>query len=300
MNTPPCVTQTNILRALLVGIGVFLAALGTVAEVTAADIESPTIGDFMQNNGRVQIIAHRGFSGRAPENTVAAIREAIEVGADMAEIDVSLTADDQIVCLHDDKVNRTTNGKGHIAELTLAEAQRLDAGSWFSPAFAGERIPTLDAVLEAAKGHILLNIEIKPETVESGIAARVVDTVKAHGMQDQVVISSFSPDALAQVHALDEHLLTASLYNRKLHRGIDPGDIVGEANSTMLNINRHYLKEEIRERCLELGIPIGVYTANKRKKMAKLVDMGVHAIFTNHPDLLLEVLEEQTPATETE
>ena len=279
---------------ILGGICVFLAmALCTTAEDTGAGIQSQTVKQFLKSDGRVRVIAHRGFSGQAPENTLAAISEAIEAGADMAEIDVTLTADGKVVCLHDEKVNRTTNGKGKISELSLDKAQSFDAGSWFSPAFAGERIPTLDSVLETAKGHILINIEIKPETVERGVSAKIVDAVTRHGMKDRVLISSFSPEALAQVHALDPAFHTASLYKRKLHRKIDPKVIVGEVASSMLNINRHYLKSEIRERCAELDIPIGAYTANKRRHMEKLLEKEVHAIFTDHPDLLLEVLAEK-------
>lgn len=286
---------------MLLVVGLCLAAaLGCAEELTTVGVDSQTVDQFLEDNGRVRIIAHRGFSGRAPENTEASIVEAIRIDADMAEIDVTLTADDQVVCLHDEKVKRTTDGKGRISELTLAEAQSLDAGSWFSPAFSGECIPTLDAMLEAAKDRILLNIEIKPETVERGIAAKVVDAVKGHGMQDQVIISSFSPEALTQIHVLDPTLHTASLYNRKLHRGVDPGEIVGEVNSSMLNINRHYLKREMQERCKELSIPVGVYTANSRGKMEKVLDKGVHAIFTDHPDVLQEVLAERTPAAPAE
>lgn len=286
-------SRSRPIQSVLLAFCLGLAAVpGVTAEEAHFGQNSPTIEHFMENDGRVRVIAHRGFSGKAPENTVASIVEAIKVKADMAEIDVSLTADDKVVCLHDEKVNRTTNGKGRIFELTLAEVQSLDAGSWFSAAFKGERIPTLDAMLVAAKDKILVNIEIKPETVEFGIAAKVVETVKRHTMQDMVLISSFSPEALAQVHALDPKIHTASLYNRKIHRGVDPGTIVGEVNSLMLNINSHYLKREIQERCVELGIPIGVYTANSRRKMVKLIDKGAHAIFTNHPDLLLELLAE--------
>ncbi len=285
------------LRTILVGVGLCLApALSTGAEQTDTGARPQTIEQFMRTDQRVRVIAHRGFSGRAPENTLAAFRAAIEAGADMAEFDVTLTADAEVVCLHDEKVKRTTEGRGRISELTLAEAQSLDAGLWFSQAFIGERIPTLDAVLETAKGHILLNIEIKSEAVEGGIAAKVVTAVNEHGMRDLVIISSFSPEALAQVHTLDPALHTASLYNRKLHRDVDPGVIIGEVKSSSLNINRRYLNRKIRERCRDLGIPIGGYTANSRRQMEKLIDMGAHSIFTNHPDVLFEVIAERTPA----
>jgi glycerophosphoryl diester phosphodiesterase len=284
-------------RATLFGVGLCLvAAFGTPDEPEGPGSRPQTIEQFLQLNDRVRVIAHRGFSGEAPENTVVAVRAAIKAGADMAEIDVTLTADDQIVCLHDEKVNRTTNGRGRISDLTLSEAQRLDAGFWFSQTFTGERIPTLDAVLEAAKNNILLNIEIKPETVERGITAKVVEAINKHQMQDLVIISSFSPVALAQVHALDPDLHTASLFKRKLHRKIDPGEILREAKSSSLNINRFYLSRRIRERCQELAIPIAAYNANSRRKMEKLIDKGVHSIFTDYPDLLVEVLAERTPS----
>jgi len=278
-------------HAIFAVVGLYwLLPLAVLAGKDAPATRPQTIGEFLQTNGRVRVIAHRGFSGRAPENTVAAIRAAIEAGADMAEVDVTLTADGQVVCLHDEKLGRTTDGRGRIDEITLAEALRLDAGSWFSPEYAGELVPTLEAVLVAARGQILLNIEIKPSTVDRGVAAKVVELVCEHRVGEEVVISSFSPEALAQVHALDPALHTISLFNRKLHRGVDPAAVVREVNSVALNINRHYLDRKIMDRCQEQGIPVGVYTANKRRQMERLADRGVHSIFTNHPDLLVEVL----------
>jgi len=295
MNLRARFLETRLRRAALVGVVLCLvAAVGTADDLVDPDGRPQTIEQFLQMNSHVRVIAHRGFSGKAPENTVAAIRAAIKAGADMAEIDVTLTADEQVVCLHDEKVNRTTNGKGQIFDLTLSEAQGLDAGFWFSPAFTGERIPTLDAVLEASRNRILLNIEIKPETVERGITAKVVTAVNEHQMQELVIISSFSPEAQAQVHALDPALHTASLFKRKLHRKMDPGEIVRQANSSSLNINRFYLSRRIRDRCRELAIPIAAYNANSRRKMEKLIDKGVHSIYTDYPDLLVEVLAEQT------
>ena len=239
---------------------------------------------------RARVVAHRGFSGAAPENTVAAVRAAIEVGADMAEVDVTLTSDGHVVCLHDEKVDRTTDGKGRITEITLEQVQDLDAGSWFSPSFAGEPIPTLDEVLEVVNGSILLNIEIKTEVVDRGIAAKVVARVREHEMVEQVMISSFSPRALFEVRKLDGTLTTASLFNRKIHRGVDPAKIIAEVGSQALNINRRFFNRSIRQRCAELEIPVGTYTANKPRHMEKLLARGVHAIYTDHPDVLLNLM----------
>ena len=115
-----------------------------------------TAHDVMKPQDQPLVIAHRGFSGVAPENTLAAFRKAIDVGADMFELDVLLSQDEHVVVIHDDTLERTTNGTGKVIDHTLAELQALDAGSWFSPEFAGEPIPTLEDALRLAKGEILV------------------------------------------------------------------------------------------------------------------------------------------------
>ena len=112
----------------------------------------------------VMVVAHRGFSGAAPENTLAAFRMAIEAGSDMIELDVHLSKDGKVVVIHDETQERTTNGQGRVADRPLKEIKGLDAGSWFSPPFAGERIPTLQEVLSLAQGKVPVNIEIKNPT----------------------------------------------------------------------------------------------------------------------------------------
>jgi glycerophosphoryl diester phosphodiesterase len=124
----------------------FLMLIATT--VVGAGDRPTTIQEFYDTQARTRVIAHRGFSAAAPENTIAAVRAAIAVQADMVEIDVTLTADDSIVVIHDEILDRTTDGKGEVSRFTLAELKQLDAGSWFDPSFAGEPIPTLDQVLD--------------------------------------------------------------------------------------------------------------------------------------------------------
>ena len=147
-----------------------------------------TIDEFLAPGGRTWVIAHRGFSGRAPENTLAAISEAIAIGADMAEIDVTLTADDRVVVIHDETLDRTTNGAGRVADHGFDEIRNLDAGSWFAPQFAGEKVPTLEEILDTVKGRILLNVEIKSEAVGRGISDKVAAAIRHRGMADQVIV----------------------------------------------------------------------------------------------------------------
>ena len=141
-------------------------------------------------------IAHRGYSARYPENTLAAFNGAIDAGAHMIELDVCLSKDRHLVVIHDETVDRTTNGTGAVKALTLDQLGRLDAGSWFDPRFNTERLPTLAQVLDAVKGHLLVNIEIKPEAFEAdgpadAVERQVLNLVREKNMLDEVLVSSF-------------------------------------------------------------------------------------------------------------
>ena len=141
-------------------------------------------------------IAHRGIRARYPENTLAAFKGAIDAGAHMIELDVSLSRDRQLVVIHDETVDRTTNGTGAVKALTLNQLCQLDAGSWFDSRFNAERLPTLAQVLDAVKGHLSVNIEIKPEAFETqgpadAVERQVLDLVREKTMRDDVLVSSF-------------------------------------------------------------------------------------------------------------
>ena len=141
-------------------------------------------------------IAHRGISARYPENTLAAFNGAIDAGAHMIELDVCLSKDRHLVVIHDETVDRTTNGTGAVKALTLDQLIRLDAGSWFDPRFNTERLPTLAQVLDAVNGRLMVNIEIKPEAFEAdgppdAVERQVLDLVREKNMLDEVIVSSF-------------------------------------------------------------------------------------------------------------
>lgn len=249
-----------------------------------------TIDAFYETGERTRVIAHRGFSGAAPENTLAAVRAAIDVGAEMAEIDVTMTSDRRVVVIHDSTLQRTTNGGGEVLQFSLADLGQLDAGSWFSRRFIGDRIPTLEAMLAEVDDRILLNVEIKSEAVGLGVVEKVAAAIRARGMTDEVVVSSFSPTALEKMHNIAPEIRTAVLFNKELHVGMDPVDIVTSVGATAFNIGRVRLTPEMLRRCHDNGIPVAVYTVNKKRHMRKTVKMGVDAIFTDHPDRLLDVL----------
>ena len=145
----------------------------------------------------VMVIAHRGASAYAPENTRAAFDLAVRMGLRHIELDVSLTADGQVAVIHDATVERTTNGSGFVAKYTLRELQHLDAGFWFAPEFAGEPIPAYHDLLACYKSRVHLHTELKGRSLE--LAWRVVDLVREHGMEKQVTITSFQWEFLDAV-----------------------------------------------------------------------------------------------------
>lgn len=253
-----------------------------------------TIDEFFRLGERPRVIAHRGFSGVAPENTLAAIRRAIEVGADMVEIDVGLTSDGHVVVIHDETLDRTTDGSGLLSATPFAKVRGLDAGSWFSPEFAGEKVPTLAEVLELVRGEILLNIEIKGEAVtdqvEGGISHQVLELVRERDMLDLIVISSFEPKALKHARRLDSEVKTASLYNREIHRGMSPMEVMTDAGSNGFNISARWLRKKTICASHRHGRPLAAYTVNREGTMKRLIAKGVHALFTDRPDVMIRIV----------
>jgi glycerophosphoryl diester phosphodiesterase len=153
----------------------------------------------------VEITAHRAGATVAPENTVAALRRAIEDGADWAEIDVQLTADGAVVVIHDSDLRRVGGRPGRIGQMTLAEVQQVDVGKWFDPAFAGERVPTLDELITAAGDGIRLNIELKPhgEDEVNRLVGETLGSVRRAGILDRCRICSQSYEALRLAKELE-------------------------------------------------------------------------------------------------
>lgn len=257
-----------------------------------------TIHEFMRLDARPLVIAHRGFSGQAPENTMAAFKRAVEVKADMMELDVLLSKDGRVVVIHDETLERTTNGLGLVADHNYEELAQLDAGTWFHPQFEGEPIPLLRDVLTWAKGKILVNIEIKteawsPNTFE-GVAAKVVTMVDELGMRDRVIISSFDARILKQVRQLDSEIKTAFLYDDEAHGELRPLVFVHDVHADGFNLSKSHVSGSVVEECHADGVPVSVYTVNTPEMMDFILGMGVDAIFTDHPDVMIDLVKEKS------
>src|ERR1700680_1196286 len=172
---------------------------------------------LVQERGRVWVVGHRGAMGHRPENTFASFEHALELGADWIELDVHLTRDGALAVIHDESVDRTTDGHGLVKDHTLAELKRLDAGAWFGPEFAGQRIPALDEVLIwAREGNTVVDIEIKNAPIYyAGIEEAVVESLDRAGMAEQVIVISFDHRSVQRTKALETRIVTGVLYSAR-------------------------------------------------------------------------------------
>jgi glycerophosphoryl diester phosphodiesterase len=251
-------------------------------------------GKFPSWTGKfpVMVIAHRGFSGAAPENTLAAFRKGIEIGSDLIELDVHLSRDGEIVVIHDETLERTTNGKGRVADYTLNALKKLDAGSSFAPQFAGEKIPTLKEVLDLAKGRVLINIEIKnpthPRYSITELAEKTLREAENAGMIDQLIFSSFNPASLEWIGKEEPRVLTALLFHRPWS---SLRDIPGSQEYSVLNLRNIHLTQAKVAEVKKAGKRINVYTVNPEEEIRQFVDWGVDGIITNYPDRLIKILQ---------
>jgi glycerophosphoryl diester phosphodiesterase len=248
---------------------------------------------MLRNMPSPLIIAHRGYRARFPENTLAAFEGALEIGAPMIELDVTLTRDRQVVVIHDETVDRTTDGRGRVADLPLAELKTLDAGAWFGPRFAGERIPTLAEVLDLVGDSAAVNIEIKPEACESqqppdAVEAQVTALVQARRAMARVLISSFEPEVLLRLSRLESPpalgVLTEGPADTRTM------DFCRQVNAFSWNPDHRGLRPDAVARMHRAGVRVFPYTVNSRRKMDDLLNMGVDGLFTDDPLLLPHLL----------
>tara|TARA_B100000965_G_scaffold388872_1_gene393890 strand:- start:1365 stop:2129 length:765 start_codon:yes stop_codon:yes gene_type:complete len=245
------------------------------------------------------VIAHRGASGLAPENTLSAFAKAIEIGVDRIEMDLRQTADQKVVVIHDKTVVRTSNGWGSVRKLKLKQLKRYDAGSWFNPEFSHERIPSFREVLELVNGRTTLLLEIKNgspyhQDIEKNII-KLVDEYQAH---DWCIIQSFNDRVLANFRKLpDLHSDVQKLFaafipvapfyggSRFSYKRVMRYDFAQE-----ININYKYVNPKVVRKMHEMGKKVNVWTVNQPKNLQKYCEMGVDGIITDFPNRLKEIL----------
>jgi glycerophosphoryl diester phosphodiesterase len=232
----------------------------------------------------VLVIAHRGSSGHAPENTMAAFRKAVAQGATFIETDLQLSRDARFVAIHDSTVDRTTGVRASVHELTLAELRRLDAGSWFGSQFAGERIPTLEEILEFSKKHdVVFYLEVKPSGSWGGEHA-LIGALRESGEIPRVVVISFDPDILESLRKLEPTLMTGLLYEGQLSNPLEKAVQIG---ARQLAIRGDLVTPSLLTEARKRDLQVVCWTVNHPAHMRLLIDAGVDGIMSDYPDRLL-------------
>lgn len=246
------------------------------------------------------IIAHRGASSVAPENTLVAFTKAVELGANILEIDVRQTKDSQLVIIHDGTVDRTTNGKGKISGFTMQEVKKLDAGSWFSRQYQNERIPTLAELFAIADSSVMIIIEIKDEEeVSPGITERVLSLIKQYGKEEHVMLKSFYPDAIQKFKRLAPDIPRVYVFAFHIpwlnftFGTVPRFENVFEIPATYLQVHRRALTESFIRASHKKGFKVIVWGVKKEDDMLEFVDAGVDGIETDNPKLLRTILMEK-------
>ena len=230
------------------------------------------------------ITAHRGASGLAPENTLAAVKKAMEIGADYSEIDVHLSKDGQVVLLHDETLERTTNDSGAVYSKTMAELNLLDAGGWFGPTFRGEPLPSLEDVMKLVLGKMKLNIEIKISGNEPDIADKVVHLVGKNNFVNECIITSFDEATVRKVKEINKNIKTGFIIGDDYEANPFKGD--WEIISTNYkNVNKQFM-----ENASKAKKQVQVWTVNETNEMERLIDLKVDGIITNYPNILKDLL----------
>jgi glycerophosphoryl diester phosphodiesterase len=239
------------------------------------------------------VIAHRGASKYAPENTMSAFRLAHKMNADMIELDVQLSKDGIPIVFHDAKLDRHSNGNGFLSSFLFDELRQLDAGEWFSIEYQGEKIPSLKEVLEWAAGKILVNIEIKTEAVhnsaEDGVEEKVIQLVENTKMEKNVIISSFDYRTVKRIKKMAPEILTGLLYNKKSSVKRGPVELMKEYGADFFHCSKSEMNKKWIAQLNDAEKRYLIYTINNKRQMKQWLENGSFGIFSDKPDLLREV-----------
>jgi glycerophosphoryl diester phosphodiesterase len=241
----------------------------------------------------VLVIAHRGASGHAPENTLAAFRRAVALGATFIETDLHLSRDAHFVAIHDETLERTTNGRGRVREFSLADLRKLDAGSWFGSEFAGERIPTLPEILEfAKKNDAVFYLELKLKETW-GAEHALVSALRQSGEIARVVVLSFEPSVLESLRRSETTLMTALLHDGTLQ---DPFEKALTCGVRQMAVRGDLVTPAFLAEARRRDLQVVCWTVNNPAHTRALAAAGVDGIISDYPDRVLAALKEKRPA----
>ncbi|MFH1038095.1 MAG: glycerophosphodiester phosphodiesterase family protein [PVC group bacterium] len=243
-------------------------------------------------------IAHRGASAVAPENTLAAFREAVRVGADLIELDLRLSRDQAVVVFHDRDLSRTTDGAGPVEERTLAELKRLDAGGYFSADFAGEKIPTLEEVIrEIAPGRIGLCVELKidagREEARPELVRRVLKIVERERFQNRVMVASFDREAVRLCRTVRPAIRTGLIFSREEAWKECADD--GYSGLDVLSARWNIITAPRVAAAHRAGREVIAWTIDRKSELERVARCFVDGVASNNPAWLIETLSKNKP-----
>lgn len=242
------------------------------------------------NDQKFRIIAHRGASAHAPENTIESFQLAKEMGADYIEMDLHLTKDGHLIVIHDETVDRTTDGTGNVRELTLTEIKQLDAGSWFSDDFKGVKVPTMEEVFNKFGHDINYCIEIKSPNVNKGIEEKLLTMLNKYKLlgkvasKGKVIIQSFNKKSLINIHEMNRSIPLVQLMKKN---EIEKYDFT-KVKEYAIGIGPNYkgLNNNLIKRVREEGLLIHPYTIDDPLTINKLKKLGITGVITNDPNII--------------
>ena len=274
--------------------------------VVSLSVSAPAAAATL-SDGPVLNIGHRGASGYAPEHTIPAYDLALQQGADYIEIDLQMTADGVLVALHDKTLNRTADApegvperycRGLVSKKTLEQIKMCDVGSWFSPEYAGQQIPTLEEIFQRYGTSVNYYIETKNPDAAPGMEEELLRLMKEYGLIEpaaedwQVLIQSFSAESLMKIHALERSLPLIQLYWSGSSKAIQRDLEAASAYAVGIGPYKKDVDADLVAAAHELCLAVHPYTVNETAEMKTLISLGVDGMFTNFPDRLEQVLGE--------
>lgn len=225
----------------------------------------------------IKVLGHRGCRGLEPENTFRAFKKAIDLGVDLIEFDVRMTKDKRLVVIHDEKLDRTTNGRGFVRDFTFEEIRKLDAGK-------GEKVPSLEEVLNFLKSQKpIIVIEIKePETTE-----QILKIIKREKIESKVTIVSFWLKTLKKIKKVEPKIKTGALFRKKAKNTIS---LIKEIGANGLGLEYHSVDEKIVKECHKENLEINAWTVNEIEDIERMIKLKVDIISSDYPNRVLEKL----------
>ncbi len=241
-------------------------------------------------SGEMLVFGHRGAKAYAPMNTLPAFELALAQGAHGIELDVHRSRDGHPVVCHDFTVDATSNGTGVVTQMTLAELKALDAGSWFSSAFAGAQIPTLDEVFEAVGHKLIVNVEIKSMDAAQtdGVEEVVADCIRRHGMTDRVIVSSFNPYTLIRFRKIAPEVAIGFLHMAAA--AMPTADVMADQPYEAFHPYYQDVTPKLVAQTHAAGRVVNTWTVNDPADALRLRDWGVDCVITDNPDVILQAL----------